>query len=356
MKAKFLILGLLLILCLGSFLFQKTIKENDLQIGQMLIIGFRGTEINEIKKAIKEVGVGGVVLFDYDVPSKTYGRNILNKEQVKKLISDLKKCSPNLFIGVDAEGGKVNRLQSFFEMPSHQDLAETDNIEEKVSQLTSLLKELGFNMNFAPVLDLNINKENPIIGKLGRSFSENPFKVAALAERFIESQKGIISVVKHFPGHGSAVSDSHLGLADVTNYYREEELIPYKYLQEKGLLRAVMTAHIVNRNIDSKFPSTMSSLFLEDILRKQIGFQGIIISDDIQMKALTNFYTLEDIVVHSINAGCDMLILSNNVSEYDEHLPFKVRDIILNAVKQGKISEQRIEQALERIKEIKGLL
>lgn len=343
-----------------------TDEELKLRIGQMLMFGFRGTEVkknSKIVKAIENLGLGGVILFDFDVPSKSFPRNILNHEQTKKLIFDLQSYSKiPLFVAVDAEGGKINRLKpeyGFLDVPSHRELGIKNDPEFTKSmalKLAQQLKDLGFNLNFAPVVDLNLNPKNPIIGKLGRSFSSDPEKVSLQAEAFIKSQDqhNIISVVKHFPGHGSSFQDSHLGMVDVTNTYQEKELIPYKKLEAKGLLKIVIVGHIFNEKIDKNYPATLSSKFLNDILRKEIGFDGLIFSDDLQMGAIVKHFGIEDSTIRAINAGIDVLLFSNNTpSGYDEELPFKIHEIIFQAVKDGKIPPKRIIQASNRIFEIK---
>lgn len=348
--------------CRNIFGTEKELKE---RIGQMMIVGFRGTEISEdshIVKVIKDVKIGGVILFDWDAPSKSFPRNILNFKQAKKLISCLQYYSSvSLFVAVDVEGGIINRLKpeyGFSDFLSPKELGEIQDYnftKQEALRLSQQLKELGFNMNFAPVVDVDINPKNPIIGTFDRSFSSDPQQVALHAQAFIEAhcQNNIIAVAKHFPGHGSSKEDSHLGMVDVTDTYYEKELIPYKSLQEKGLLNAVMTAHIFNRKIDKNYPATLSSYFLQDILRRQIGFQGVIISDDMQMKAISGYYGLKDAIIRAINAGCDIVLLANNSKEFDKDLSYKVYDIIYQAVKDGKISKQRIIESSNRVYELK---
>jgi len=343
-------------------------KEKELKerIGQMIMVGFRGTEISKdsyIVKTIKDIKIGGVILFDFDIPSKSFPRNILNPEQTKKLISDLQGYSfTSLFVAVDAEGGKINRLKpeyGFSDFLSPKELGEIEDYEitkKETLKLSQELKNLGFNMNLAPVVDVNINPNNPIIGALGRSFSSDPQEVALHAQAFIEAhnQNNVISVAKHFPGHGSSLGNSHLGMVDVTETYNEEEIIPYKMLQEKGLLNVVMTAHIFNRKIDENYPATLSGIFLRDILRKEIGFKGIIISDDMQMEAIAKYYGIKEAVIKAINSGCDVILFSNNSPlGFDEELPYKVQEIIYQAVKNGKISEERIIESSNRIYNLK---
>lgn len=344
-------------------------KTDDTQlkskIGQMLIIGFRGTEINKdsyIVKTTNDLNLAGIILFDYDAPSKSRPRNITSPEQTKKLIGDLKSfTNDSLFIAVDAEGGLINRLKTnlgFLEIPSAQEMGQKKLEETKqISEILSKqLADLGFNLNFAPVVDVNINPENPVIGGLERSFSESPEIVSEQAEAFIQGQhtNNILTAIKHFPGHGSSQSDSHLGMTDITGTYKQEELIPYKNLIKENLVDMVMTAHIMNRNIDPDYPATLSPLFLQNILRNELNFQGVIVSDDMQMGAITEHYGFEEALIHSINAGCNLLIISNNGTEYNEQAPYDAVEIIFNAVKSGQISEDKINSSLQKIQDLKS--
>ncbi|MDD5098143.1 MAG: beta-N-acetylhexosaminidase [Candidatus Pacebacteria bacterium] len=341
-------------------------KELELQkkIGQMLIVGFRGTEVDRISyvsKAMNSLNLGGIILFDKDNPSGQFPRNIISPEQTKKLIQDLNKYSPSpLFVAVDAEGGYINRLKEkygFKNIPSAEQMGKgtTEETKNNAILLGQELKDLGFNMDFAPVVDVNVNPENPVIGYLERSFSNNPDIVYEHASKFIEGlhQNNIISAIKHFPGHGSSSADSHLGMVDVTNTYKQEELIPYEKLIKDGYSDMVMTAHIVNTNIDPVYPATLSPLFIQNILRNQLGFNGIVVSDDMQMGAIVDNYGFDEAIVKAINAGCDMLILSNNGKTYDERAPYKAIDAILKAIKNGEITEAQINDSYNRIQELK---
>jgi len=349
----------------------ESLSEEDLllkeKIGQMIMVGFRGlalTDNPKLQKQIEEGSVGGVILFDYDLLNKTYKRNIQNKEQLKKLTTDLQNiASTTLFIAIDEEGGMVERLKESYGFKKDISAQKVGELGLTFALKVGLeigyeLKEAGFNMNFAPVVDINLNPNNPIIGKLERSFATTGLGVAQFVEQFIlgQSQQGIISVVKHFPGHGSSVGDSHTGLVDITATYKQEELTPYYYLQSKGLLKAVMTAHIVNKNIDpSGLPATLSPLFIQNILRKQIGFTGVVISDDMQMGAIAKYYGFNEALIKAINAGCDILILSNNsTSGYDEAIAQKALEVIFQAVKDGKIPQEKINNSFNLIIELKS--
>jgi len=374
-------LGLIIILVGGFFLFNNKAESKEEspaaktgladeklkeEIGQMIMIGFRGTEVSEnsdIYKAIKDVKIGGVSFSDYDVFTKSYSRNIVSAAQTKKLIAGLQGYSDiPLLVGVDVEGGNINRLKKkygFSSILSAKNMGADKTLvttQKESLKIVEELKNAGFNMNLAPVVDVNINPKNPIIGALGRSFSGSPEWVFNNARVFIQNHlnSNIIAVAKHFPGHGSATKDTHLGLADITKTYKEEELLPYQKLNNEGLLSAVMTGHLINKNIDKKYPATLSSVFLQNILRDKIGFKGVIISDDLQMAAISNNYGFEDSIILAINAGCDIVYFFNNTSKkYDENMAYKVRDAIFNAVKSGKIKEERIIESYNRIISLK---
>lgn len=344
------------------------VKLTDTQllekIGQMLIVGFEGTTITEnspIVKEMEDVNIGGIILFDYDIPSKTPIRNIVDAKQTKTLVENLQKFSPTpLFIAIDAEGGYVNRLKTkygFAEIPSAEEMGKESLEKTKTIAitLTNQFVDLGININFAPVVDVNINPNNPIIGGIKRSFSSNPKEVTQHALAFIQGhhQNNIITAIKHFPGHGSSQDDSHKGMTDVTTTYQNKELIPYQELIKTGEVDMIMTAHIINRAIDPDYPATLSQFFIKNILRDQFNFDGVVISDDMQMKAITEYFGFEESIILAINAGCDMLIISNNNSTYDETAPHKAQEIIFQSVKNGKISEERIIEAFNRVLKLK---
>jgi beta-N-acetylhexosaminidase len=367
-KQIFLFIVIILIAIFFSPKVVEKKKENDAlmeKIGQMLIVGFRGTEVNENSKIIKDINqynIGGIILFNTDVPSKSFPRNIVSREQTKKLISDIKQLShSSLFVSIDVEGGLINRLKEKYgfkiNIPSAEDMGkdELEKTKENALLIAKELKYLGINVDFAPVVDVNINSDNPVIGYLGRSFSSDPEQVAIYASKFIEGlhEEGIISAIKHFPGHGSSTEDSHLGIVDVTKTYKQEELIPYQKLIENNYSDMVMTAHIINTNIDQDYPATLSPFFIKNILRDQLGFNGVIVSDDMHMGAIIDNYGFDEALIKAINADCDILIISNNGTIYNENLAKEAVEIIFKAVKRGEISEEKINQSYERIQELK---
>lgn len=330
----------------------------------MLLVGFRGTDIQQssfIVKLMKDINIGGVVLFDYDVPSQSFPRNILNPEQTKKLIQDLQiSARTPLLIAIDAEGGRINRLKpeyGFLEIPSAQEMGKSSLKRSKLmyEKLAGQLSDIGVNLNLAPVVDLNLNPKNPIIGSVERSFSRKPRIVVERAVSFINAHKnrGVITALKHFPGHGSSRHDSHLGVVDVTKTYREEELLPYKALIEQRKADMIMTAHIMNLRVDPRFPATLSRKFIQDILRGKLEYRGVVISDDMQMGAISENFGFKEAVVLAVNAGCNILALSNNGKTYDENSVYIAFHTVLDAVKSGMIAEQRINQSYQKIIELK---
>ncbi len=346
-------------------------ENNDLDldkmIGQMVMVGFRGFDIAEsdhIKRDIQDHKIGGVILFDYDVPESIPERNIKNPDQVQNLIAELQDISDNpLFIAVDQEGGRVTRLKvqhGFPETVSADYLGKINHPDttKKHADITAgVLNEMGFNVNFAPVVDLNINPENPIIGKLGRSFGAEPDLVNVHAEAVIQShvRHNVLPVVKHFPGHGSAWNDTHVGMADVTDTWIAAELDPYRYLLHHHPDIGVMTAHVFNSNLDADHPATLSNHIQFNILRGTLGFKGVLFSDDMQMDAIRSYYGLETAVKKAINAGVDVLVFANN-SVYDPDIAPKVISAIKAFVESGDISEERIKEAYNRIIETKKRL
>jgi beta-N-acetylhexosaminidase len=214
---------------------------------------------------------------------------------------------------------------------------------------------MKINLNFAPSVDLNINPENPIIGKMERSFSSDPQIVTDNVRIWVNEHKkcGIISSLKHFPGHGSSKTDTHLGLTDVTDTWTEAELLPYKTLIHEGVCDMVMTSHVFNSKLDPEYPATMSKAILTGILREQLGYKGVIVTDDMAMGAIVEQYSFEEALEKTVNAGADILILSNNGKEYDPEVAKKAIDIIYQFVSEGKIQKQTIEDAYNRIMALK---
>lgn len=337
------------------------------KIAQMLIMGFAGTEItiqSPVAKWLTEDGLGGVLLFDKDLSTGRAEKNLVNLAQIHTLLAQLQHLSMPLplLTAIDYEGGAVDRLRNVpgcksTISPAKQGLLSDQVFDIAITQMAETLEYAGFNLNFAPVVDLNLNEEQGIIGKLDRCFSSVPEKVAHCAARFVEifNQKGLIAAYKHFPGHGSATGDTHTNFVDVTDTWQPEELIPYQMLVNHPTNKVmIMTAHVVNRNLDpSGLPASLSETMLTGLLRKKLGFQGVIVSDDLQMQAITNHYKLDEALRLSVNAGADMLIFGNQLGSITAT---EVVDRLEKLVNAGDISENRIDEAYERIQTLKQFL
>jgi beta-N-acetylhexosaminidase len=331
------------------------------QIAQMLILGFRGSELtrdNPVYADITERRIGGLIL--YDLP----GYNVVSPEQVQKLTTDLQEAAPQkLFIAIDQEGGAVNRLKvdrGFPETIGAGELGRIDNTDLTAfyaGQTAETLKRLGINLNFAPCVDLNRREDSPAIGKLGRSFSSDPEKVLRHAETWIaeHSRRGILSCPKHFPGHGSSAGDTHDGFVDVTDSWDPAELIPYRELIRNNAVKLVMVSHLFNRNLDPWFPATLSRFTLTDILREDLGCEGIIAADDFAMGAIAGHYRMDEAFELAINAGVDLFCLSNSYY-YDPYLAERAINTIRALVITGRVSRERIEKSWRRITALKAEL
>jgi beta-N-acetylhexosaminidase len=329
----------------------------DEKIGQMIMIGINDRKSlpsnDSLIAEIKSGKMGGIILFEKNIANSN------SSETLKKLISDLQSnASTPLFISIDEEGGKVHRLKEkygFVPMPSAEFLGKLNNIDTTIYFTTALAKELqylGINLNYAPCIDLSTNGNNPIIAKVGRSYSSDPAIVAAQAIASIQTHHAydVKTIVKHFPGHGSSSSDSHLGIVDVTHQWNIIELLPYKTLIDSGYIDAVMTAHIINEHLDaSQLPGTLSKVMVTDILRTMLGFNGVVFSDDMQMYAISKNYGQENALKLSIMAGVDVLVFGNNVTITDRMKASEIHAIIKKLVLSGEIPESRINEAYERI-------
>jgi beta-N-acetylhexosaminidase len=334
------------------------------KIGQMLFVGFHDSKVDEdsdIVKNIQKHNLGGVIYFDYYSYEKSYNRNIRSPKQLATLTKTLQEFAPTpLFIGADIEGGKVNRLKKSYgfdsEIPSYFALGERDNLQHTylaALKLAILMKSVGINFNFSPVMDLSFRR-CPIIGDLERSFSNNPETVYRHCREVIKAhnENGIISVGKHFPGHGSARSDTHMGFVDVTDTWVEYELKPFEHAINNKKLDALLVAHTFNKRLDEDYPATLSYKTQTELLREKMGFKGVIISDDIDMFALRNNYSFEEILTRFINAGGDVLLIGNG---HDKDLSRieKAIDIIVQKVEDGIIPVCRINESYQRIMQMK---
>ncbi|WP_456325281.1 glycoside hydrolase family 3 protein [Desulfonauticus submarinus] len=342
------------------------LAENNIKdlIANMIIIGFDGDRINgkeHFQRIFNGYTPGGVILFDRDYHHRDRVKNIRSPKQLKNLTKELRLYAGKpILIAVDQEGGKVARLKprdGFKETSSAKWIGEhsAEIAKKQYDDLALELKQEGINCDFAPVVDLALNPNNFVIVGLERSYGASPNKVVEMARIFCNAlhQQGIVCVLKHFPGHGSSSGDSHKGFVDVSLTWQKQELVPYKILIKEGLADMIMTAHVFNKQLDPIYPATLSKKINTDLLRNKMGFKGVIVSDDLQMKAITSQYSLAQAVSLAINAGVDMLIFGNQLAKISLS---EVVDCIYRQVQQGKISLDRIYEANLRIKKIQSKL
>lgn len=361
---------ILLMGCLTLFFARSVQAEPDLKhkIGQMILVGFSGKRLSEeapIIKAIQAGEVGGVILFDYNFQTKTFDRNIESPDQLRQLTTFLQKhASPPLLIGIDYEGGKVNRLKPDYGFPEAQSAealvkAGTAVAEKQAAEMAATMAAAGINLDFAPVLDVNLNPDNPVIGKLGRSFSKDPAVVTHFGRIFSRAfhHASILCAYKHFPGHGSSTLDSHLGFVDVTQTWQPLELEPYRQLLDShDRCQLVMMAHITHQGLDPEgYPATLSYRITTGLLRNALHFKGVIITDDLQMKAITTHYGVPEAVRLAIQAGADILVFGNQLVAEPQD-PAEIVNLIYHDVLTGKIPRARIEASWRRIMRLKRAL
>ena len=338
----------------------------DAMIGQMIMVGFSGNSERDAgvalaREQLNKGTIGGVVL---------YPENIGPPKELRTLTAFLRnaKSSPIPFIAVDQEGGLVQRLTrrnghsyfpSAFSVGRNPSFASPASAEKLYATMAAELAEAGFNLNFGPVVDLNLNPWNPVIGQRDRSFGADPNTVTMLARAFITAHRAadIVTVAKHFPGHGSSHVDSHMALADVSETWKEIELEPYRNLAKEGMLDAVMIGHLYHPRFSdgAKLPASLSRRAVQALRASYIGFDGVVVSDDMEMGAVSDDYSFEERVIKAVNAGTDLIVFSN-VSGRDPELGPKIHAVIADAVRDGRISRTRIEEAYGRIKMLKRRL
>lgn len=319
------------------------------KVGQMIFAGIKGKVMtNETEKIISTHQVGGIILFK---------DNLKKADQSVTLLNAIKQENSNnkvpLFLGIDEEGGRISRLPELTKLPTNEEIGFRNDASFSYGIGKLLGKQLsafGFNLDFAPVLDINSNPENPIIGD--RSFGKDAEQVSELGIKTMEGiqSEQVIPVIKHFPGHGDTAVDSHKELPIIQKSLKDLqglELIPFKKAINHGT-EVVMTGHILLPKIDPTYPASLSEKVITGVLRKQLGFEGIIITDDMTMKAIVNTFEIGEAALSAVKAGNDIVLVAHDYANV-----VKVKDAILQAVKTGEISEKRIDESVNRILSIK---
>ena len=337
----------------------------EFMAGQMIMTGFEGPAALPGSPILRDVSagrVGGVVLFDVDTITRG-ARNIVSLPQIRALTAALQAAAPYpLFIAVDQEGGQVQRIKAVHGLtahPSHAVLGRgaPERTRMEAEAMGRELADLGCNMNLAPCVDLNVNPASPAIGRAGRSFGTDPELVARHAAAFGAGMRaaGVIPCLKHFPGHGSAAGDTHDGLVDVTRTWSTRELRPYAALfgpSGKDWPGAVLTAHVSHTGLDPAYPASLSRVATTDLLRG-MGFDGVAITDDLQMEAVAGRWPLEEQVRLAVLAGADILLFGNNTRRRDPNVAARAYASLVELVRAGVVSEARLRQSWERIRRLK---
>ena len=320
-----------------------TIEE---KVGQMIIIGMDTNYITDrIKTMITKYKIGGIIL---------YRKNFNTYKDMLKLIKELKHLNKQnpipLFIAIDQEGGRVNRMpKEILNLPSANKIAKEGNIEliEKSAEITGeLLKNSGYNLNFAPVLDIKRFSDNHAIGD--RCYGDNKDDVVKYGIPVMKQlqKQGIIPVIKHFPGHGATKEDSHYFLP-IINKLEEEDIYPFEQAIKEGA-EAILVGHFLIKNITGAYPTSLSRKFITRYIRKKYKYNGVVMTDDLKMKAIKFIYGTDLAVKKAFESGSDIVIFRFNKDEEK-----KVIDHIIKLVRKNKIKENRINKSVKRILRLK---
>jgi beta-N-acetylhexosaminidase len=314
-------------------------------------------EAGPIADAIANDGLGGVILFDRD---QTTGkpRNVGSPKQLRALTSGLQTLAGDrrLIVAIDQEGGRVARLtpaNGFPEVASEASIGRLDKLSAATDWgrlIATTLASVGVNLNLAPVVDLNVNPTNPAIGALDRSFSADPVIVTrlALAEIRAHHESSIGTALKHFPGLGSATANTDFGVADVTNTWSRTELEPFRAIIAAGVADVVLAGHVVNRKLDPDHPASLAHAIVTDLLRGELGWDGVVITDDLQAVAITSAFGAAEAIALAIEAGNDLLLLANQQS-YHPDIVTRTIDTIEGLVRSGRIGADRLEASRGRV-------
>lgn len=322
------------------------------EFGQLVFIGLEGTDLKSHEADfMTQNNIGGVTLF---------GRNVKTPEQIHRLCTDLYNLKDKMpskmppFIAIDMEGGRVHRLKApFTQWPSIAKVGALDSTSvafKFANFMGAELRAMGINIDFSPCVDVLTNPDNVLIGD--RSFGSDPEFVAKMASAIVRGyiKAGVVPCAKHFPGHGNTIIDSHedLPVEDVDlKTLEERELIPFKKTF-RARMDLVMTAHILYKKIDSEYPATLSPAILQKILRQDLRYRGLVISDDLDMKALTRNYSREEIPALALQAGCDILLYCN---EFDS--PPICLEAMDKALRDKKVKESQLDESYKKIIELK---
>lgn len=328
-------------------------------IGQMIVVGFEGNSTKDpsFRKLQDKVRLGQISGVLY------LQRNIASKASVVAMNEALQKVAPDpVLIAVDQEGGAIQRIpdgMAFPRIPSARTVASKLTLQKAYQAYSVLARNLhswGFNLNFGPVVDVNVNPANPIIGRLGRSFSRKPETVVHYAAAFVDAHRkfGVLTSLKHFPGHGSARTDSHEGFADVSDTSKPEELAVFRDLIQDDYADVIMVGHTYDAKLQphGKRPATLDRNVVTGLLRKKMHYNGPVITDDLQMAAVADHFSFKETVIDAVLAGNDLLVFGNSRS-IEPDIDVKVAHILADEAEKNPELRHMIERAVVRIAALK---
>lgn len=330
--------------------------------GQMIVVGFQGDDADDadvvaLRAELAAGRLGGVMLLKVNVKSL---------DAVGAMNAAFRAAAPDVppFITLDQEGGAVERLTKdvgFREISNAASVAANNTpaqAEAIYATMAASIAALGFSVNFGPVADINLNPNNQIIAKFGRAFATDAATVAAYDEAFIEAHHaaGLLTALKHFPGHGSSTGDSHEGFVDITQTWQPSELEPYRTLIAADMVDMVMVGHLYHSDYSdagAQTPSSLSPQWITGVLRDELGYDGVVISDDLEMGAIRDHFTLEQTVTMGVRAGMDVLLFSNT-AKYRPSLNREILAILLAEAEADPAFAARIEESYARIVALKA--
>ena len=332
-------------------------------IGQMIMVGFEGVSVDDpaFRKILEKVRQGRITGVLY------LQRNIAGSSRVRAMNKALQQAAPRpVLVAIDQEGGAIQRVPEaagFPRVPSARSVARKATPREAYetySGLASYLHRWGFNLNLGPVADLDLNPDNPVIGRLGRSFSADPSTVVQYSAAFVESHRehGVLTALKHFPGHGSSRRDSHNGWTDVTQTSKPAEVEVFRKLISQGYADLIMSGHTYDAKFQTgtrKLPASLEPGVIRDLLRRELGFRGAVISDDLQMAAIAGQFSLRDTVISAVLAGNDIIVFGNSKS-VDPEIDAKATAILKDAAARDAAVRKAIAVAYGRVVKLKARL
>lgn len=334
--------------------------------GQMVMVGFAGKSADDkgvlaVRDDLAAGRIGGVMFLR---------RNVGDRQSVRAINAELAAAAPKglpALISLDQEGGRITRLTpavGFVETPTAASLGrggDLDVASRDYGAMARSLHDWGFNLNFGPVVDLNLNPDNPIIARYNRAYGADPALVAAFGARFVEAHRlsGVLTALKHFPGHGSSLGDTHEGFVDVTGRWQPVELEPYRALIAAGLVDMVMVSHLYHADFatpgEPELPASLSPVWISDVLRGKLGFRGVVVTDDLEMGAVRSHFGLRDRIVRAVLAGNDILLFSNTAA-YRSEIGAQIQRILVESAEADPRVKARIVESYQRIVALKARL